>query len=162
MVFIATCFFLFFFLYKKRKLNKNRLDKVLGKSSELASTENFNISSQLILNNVVVGVDGIQRKLMLSRETNDFIDCEIIDMDHVKNCSVRKEFDAIGAGELQKNDLNPYVRTVTLDLELAHKLVHVPFYIRGKQGLHDLAVCESKAKDWQQMLNKMLLKQKRA
>jgi hypothetical protein len=112
---------------------------------------------------MVLGIDGIHRKLMMIREVEGVTNFNIIDLDKITACYVHKEYQSIRAGALQNGSPNQYIRSVTLDLRIAGgTTVSLPFYEKDKDKPDEIHICEARARDWESMLNKMLVKRARA
>ena len=140
---------------KDRFFNK-RLSGILYQSSEIATRFNLSFSSQVVLHDMVLGVDGVNRKIMIIKEINGNADCKTIDLNLVKECMVHKEYENIEAGGLRKRDLVKYLKSISLNLVMASgNNVILPFYEMKKNNPAELQTCESRARDWESMLNKL-------
>lgn len=141
------------FLYKK-------LSRLFNQSSEMASRNDLRFSSQLVLNDMVLSVDGIHRKLLVVKEDAAY---RIIDLNLVRLCTVHKEYFTIQAGALDNHTIEHYLKTISIQLSFyTGEVMSLPFYEKGIDHLHQAFECEAKARDWESMLNKLILKEKRA
>jgi hypothetical protein len=147
----------------KNRFVHKRLSSILFQSSEIASRNNLSFSSQLFLHKMILGVDGVNRKLVIIKDKNGLADCNTIDLNLIKECTVHKEYQKIEAGALKKNSLDQYLQKICLHLILSDGLmISLPFYEKGINFIDEMHTCEIRARDWESMLNKMRASQKRA
>lgn len=150
-------------LEMKNRFVHKRLSSILFQSSEIASRNNLSFSSQLFLRDMILGVDGVNRKLVVIKDINGLADCKTIDLNLIKECTIHKEYQKIEAGALRKSSLDQYLQTISLNLILSDGLlISLPFYEKGRNSLAEMHTCEVRARDWESMLNKMRARQKRA
>lgn len=124
--------------------------------SELGSKLNLAFSSQMLLNNKIIALDGIQRKLLVMDYDNEVNQHFIIDLNEVRCVSIKKNYSSIKPGELKKRSVDEFLETVCLQFENDNKKITVPFYEPGKNNLDDLAKLERNARTWQLILSKMI------
>ena len=75
-IFIAavTIIFVAFSVINKRNIKKKE-DKLLAQFSHAGSSNGLSFSSQEILRNKIIGLDGIQRKLVMVNEKEECTSC---------------------------------------------------------------------------------------
>src|SRR5689334_17409469 len=95
----AICFLLITIANKQK--NK-RMNSIMKKFSNLGTTYNLSFSSQEVLGNVIIGLDGINRKLLIL-EINSVQTDHVIDLHKVKHCTVKKYYGSIKPGGLKSN-----------------------------------------------------------
>jgi hypothetical protein len=77
---------------------KNTL-KLLNLFSGVAMQTNLSFSSQEILDNALIGLDGIQRKLLvITKIEDDKHDSLLIDLNDVKSCNMKKLYKNVNVG----------------------------------------------------------------
>jgi hypothetical protein len=137
--------------------NKNKrkaLSRQLSNFSLQGTNHNLSFSSQEILQDCVIGLDGVNRKIMLVH-TNNHDDCRIINLNNVKSCSVQKLYGMSGSGNSNKK-LEKYLERITLRLELVNgQPVEILFYNNLENHIYEITELEQKARQWETMLAKM-------
>ena len=148
------------------KLNKIKYFQL----HELSSRFSMSFSSHEVIGNKIIGVDGINRKLLVLEEADGRSNSYIIDLDEVRAISVKKIYNGIKAGELKKRRIEEFLKTIHLQFEFknGNKDTAWPFYENEIDNIYDLRKLERKAKNWQMILSKMtcmqnkkLIKEKR-
>ena len=138
--------------------------------SELGSKFSLSFSSHEVVGNKIIGLDGINRKLLVLEEADGRSNSYIIDLDEVRAISVKKIYNGIKAGELKKRRIEEFLKTIHLQFEFknGNKDAAWPFYENEIDNIYDLRKLERKAKNWQMILSKMtcmqnkkLIKEKR-
>lgn len=141
-------------------MNINAIDNSKAKFlelSELGSKFNLAFSSQEVLGNKIIGLDGIKRKLLILEENNGKPDSFIIDLNKVSNISVKKSYKNINAGDLKKKGLQEFLKSIVLQFfEGRNRSIILPIYEHEMDHISDLPKLEKKAKNWQTLLSKMM------
>ena len=148
----------FFFLIRiNNKQNREAMKKLLNHFSQCGTASGLVFSSQEVLKESIFGVDGIQRKvLVVNREEGQFSSF-IIDLRQVKNCSVKKIYGTIQAGELNGNKLDHFLEKIVLQFESEHSgAIEISFYKNSSDHVFETMDMEKKAKEWQVIFSKML------
>jgi hypothetical protein len=141
-------------LYK----NIMSVKKVFLKLSELGSRLNLSFSSHVLLIDKVIALDGIKRKLLVAKVADDLESPYTIELNQVKEISLRKTYSNIKPGELNKKKFNEFLETILLQFEYKDqgKKVGLPFYESDKHGIQNLDKLERNARVWQMILSKMI------
>lgn len=135
------------------------MNRLLHRFSELGSSYNLTFSSQEILHDCIIGLDGVNRKILVTRSTEDVIShSELIALSDVKSCSVIRQYGTIKSGELRVKKLETYLERIALHFEREgnQPSIEIPFYQHRKNGLHELERLEKKARHWEMLLSKMI------
>lgn len=142
------------FKLEKRK----RMNHLLHRFSELGSGNNLTFSSQEILHDCIIGLDGVNRKILVAQSVDGIIThTELIDLFTVKTCSVIRQYGSIKSGELRANKLETYLERLVLHFERDNEpAIEIPFYHYRKNGLHEIQKLEKKARHWELLLSKMI------
>lgn len=132
-------------------------DKYL-KLRELATKFNLSFSSRLVLRSRVIGLDGVNRRLLVAEISDNPESANIIELDHVKSVSVRKTYSGIKAGELDRRGLKEFLNEVHLQFEYVDgdNVFVLPFYERETDDFRNLSMLERNARTWQMILSKMI------
>jgi hypothetical protein len=150
--------------YLLRRAIENRqkqkeMKRLLDYFSRLGSKYNLTFSSQEVLRSCVIGLDGVQRKLLiLSGINNGPLSEYVIDLNEVSNCSVKKEYGRIQVNGLRKRKLEQYLERMTLNFKflIEKQPADIPFYKQTENHVSELAGLEDKAEKWKVILSKML------
>lgn len=139
---------------KKANLNKNKYLRL----SELGSELGLSFSSHLVLADKVIGLDGIQKKFLVSEFKNGQSEYRIIALDKVRSISVKRTYRGIKPGELNERRFEEFIETIHLKFECSDEgdAIILPFYERGTNHVADLTKVESNVKNWQLVLSKMI------
>jgi hypothetical protein len=143
---------------EKRKKQK-KMKRLLDYFSRLGSKYNLTFSSQEVLRSCIIGLDGVQRKLLiLSGINNGPLSEYVIDLNDVSNCSVKKEYGRIQVNGLRKRKLEQYLERMTLNFKflIEKQPAGIPFYRQTENSVSELADLEDKAERWKVILSKML------
>lgn len=157
--FVAAICLLLIGIHKKNK--QEAMNKLLNQFNQLATENNLRFSSQEILNHLVLGLDGINRKILVVTVEDKNYRSFLIDMREVKNCSVKKIFGTIKAGDLKHHKLEQYLEKIVLNFELYREPpVEILFYRNIVNHIYEMQELEQKAKHWETVLFKMITPQK--
>ena len=139
--------FSFLFVYASKIHSKRKLVQSLDRFSKLGSAHNLSFTSQEVLTDKIIGLDGLNRKLLVVEEKDKEFHSYIIDLGKVKTCSVKKS-------------MNNYSNHVSLEFYFKEneKPVSLCFYSSIVSSVYEAEALESKAKDWESMLSKLLIK----
>ncbi|MCU7549191.1 hypothetical protein OCK74_08695 [Chitinophagaceae bacterium LB-8] len=140
----------------------NRTTDFLARFSKLGIENNISFSSQEILNDCAIGLDGKHRKLVVLKQCGQFeYDWHIINLDEVLSCFIKKTYRGIKAGELKKRGIDNYLESIILRLEfLDHRTpIEISFYEHAVHKGRKVLELDRKAKNWQIMLSKMIRNQ---
>ena len=127
--------------------------------TELGIKNNLRFSSQEILANAVIALDGIQGKLLVINGIGkDQYHETLIDLDDLRSCTLKKEYGSIKVGDLKKRRLEQLLNRISLHFEFRNKKdsIDVPFYEQSETGKTNVSELELKANRWGIILSKML------
>src|SRR5579885_3685024 len=94
---VAVCLLL---VIMNNKQKRKALNRLLHEFSKTGTEHNLTFSSQEILKNCIVGLDGVKRKVLVLEklEETDFHSF-VIDLNAVKSCSVNRLYGTVSDGE---------------------------------------------------------------
>ena len=139
--------------YKNRK--NARLKKLLLQFSQLGSDNNLSFTSQEILHNSVIGLDGLNRKIVFLQETNGIYQWLIIDLNTVNHCSLKFSYRGFRSG--RKKNSGVYFEKLLLQFESNdNQLINVPFYMHTGIKLSTRRQLEQKARYWEAVIARMV------
>jgi len=130
--------------------------------SKWGSAFNLSFSSQEILSNKIIGLDGIKRKLLVAEKNNESGRPYIIELAKVTAITVKKIYNSIKAGALKTRRIEEFLESILLQFEYANQKdpIVLPFYERNLNEIQDLRGLEKKARNWQMILSKIATTQK--
>jgi hypothetical protein len=151
----AICLILVGLDKKQKRIAMNQL---LHAFHQKGSEHNLTFSGQEILSESILGLDGMNRKvLVLDKTAENGFNSFVIDLNEVKSCSVKKAYGTINGGDLKAKMMEQYLQTITLHFVLYDKPpADVVFYNHIGNHIYQIAELESKAKHWEALLSKVI------
>ncbi len=148
LAFLVTIAFIFCPLYFFTNTTRRKKENLCFHLSREGAANNLIFCSQEILQNKVIGIDGIHRKIMILEKIRNRYDCSVICLDEVQTCElVEKNFRAIGLQFEFKKHSQP---------------ASIIFYDSLINSKRELELLKAKAEYWSVMLSKMLIANVRA
>jgi hypothetical protein len=145
------------------KEKRKAMNKVLNQFRELGTVFNLTFSGQEILKDCILGFDGVHQKLLVQKnqDENTFHSI-VIDLNEVKECTVKKHYGKINSGDLKKRKLEHFLEKIVLQFAFVnnHPPVEVRFYHHSTNHIFDIPVLEQKARHWQAILSIMPIPEK--
>jgi hypothetical protein len=153
---IAIICFLLVGINNKQK--RKHMKQFLTRFSELGSKNDMNFSSQVILKNSAIGLDGIGRKLLMGEEKDEVaFFSTVIDLHDLVSCSVKKQYASISGGDLKKRKMDTYLEKITLQFNRrSSPPAEVIFFNHTDNQVNEIADLTQKAKHWEAIINKLL------
>jgi hypothetical protein len=133
--------------------------KLLDHFTGIAMQSNLSFSSQEILETALIGLDGIQRKLLVITKTGaDEYDSLLIDLKEVKSCNKKKLYKNVNVGGTEKIKLEKQIDKIVLDFEFAdgRPSVQITFFEPLTNHILTMSELEKKAGNWEAMLSKLI------
>jgi hypothetical protein len=126
--------------------------------SELGSRFNLSFSSQLVLGNKIIALDGIKKCLLVLETDAALSQSCIIDLNKVVAVTVKKSYRSINQGELKSRDIEEFVKRIDLQFEFSNKneTIVLPFYESEIDEQRDRPKLNRNAKNWQMILSKII------
>jgi hypothetical protein len=161
-LFIATVVLMLIWINnrKRKKTTLALLNQFTGKAME----SNLSFSSQEILDEALIGLDGIQRKLLVIKKTgDDKYDTQLIDLKEVRKCSRRKIYQSIKVEDGKKAGLQSEIEKIVLEFEYFNGRSPTQIIFFEPVNLHILAMPEldEKAKKWEGILSQLISTEQR-
>jgi len=144
-------------LFMMDKQARLKTVELLNKFNKYGSQNNFSFSSQEILRNAIIGLDGVHRKILVLF-TKDKLQFELIDLQEVHKCRVIKYFKSISMKEWKGKNKEAYCEKIELHFEMNGKKspIVITFYDKAHNHLFAISELEQKAKRWETLLSKMI------
>ena len=141
------------------------MKQLLKKFSELAAHNKLSFSSQEVIKQSIIGLDGINRKLLILQTINNgAVDAALININDIETCSVKKQYGAIKSGGLRSKPFDDYLEKMYLHFEIKNQdsPIDIPVYDHASNEAFEIPGLERKARRWESVLSKMRLKPKTA
>lgn len=146
--------------------NRSRQQSITGLSNRLSEsgTKNaFSFSSQEMFTNSIIGLDGINKKLVIVKrlDENEY-QSAIVNLNHVERCYVKRLTRSIGTEDRNSRTEN-HLEQIALHFEFidGQQAVDVHFYDHLVNSIFEMPGLEQKAKSWEAILSKILRKKSR-
>ena len=150
---VAICLLLIG-IHNKHK--REAMNRILKHFSQLGTENNLSFSSHELLSNCILGLDGMNRKILVVTREDNYYGSFIINLDEIKSCTVKKVYGTIKVGDLKNHKLEQYLKKIVLHFELHQKLpVEIVFYKNLDNHIYETQELECKAKHWEAILSKM-------
>ena len=150
---VAICLLLIS-IHNKHK--REAMNNLLKHFSQLGTENNLNFSGQEILNNCILGLDGVNRKILVVAKEDGFYSSFMIDLNEVKGCTVKKIYGTIKVGDLKDHKLDQYLEKIILHFEFNRRSpVEIVFYKNHENHIYETQEREQKARHWEAILSKM-------
>lgn len=150
-------FFVALVTANERRKKQNHIKQFLIRFSKLGLRHNLSFSSQEILPDAAIGLDGVHRKLLILNGTDETIQTnQLLDLNEVKMCMVKKEYGIIAAADVKGRD--QYLEKIVLHFSFRNgqEPTAIKFYDHLFDDIHAIKEMSEKAKHWEVMLSKML------
>jgi hypothetical protein len=150
---VVICLFLIS-IHNKHK--REAMNKLLKHFSQLGTENDLSFSSQEILKDCILGLDGVHRKVLLVKREDGVFSSSIIELNQVKDCSVKKIYGTIKAGDLKSHKLENYLEKIVLHFDVDNKPpVDIVFYDHFDNHIYETLELDQKARHWETILSKM-------
>ena len=152
---LALCF-LFISIAKRHK--RKAMNHLLYHFSELGTLYALSFSSHEVLNDCIIGLDGVQGKLLIMSVNNETAgQHEVIELKEVKACSLRKYYGNIQPQALKSRPLDHHLQKMVLHFEMMGATPkEVTFYHHTADAYESLKELHTRAGHWETLLSKML------
>jgi hypothetical protein len=155
--FVAGITLVFIQIEKQKK--RRHLNRFLARFSEQGTRNNLTFSSQEILHDAAIGLDGVHRKLLvLSGEDEKSFNNYLISLNDIRSCVVKKQYGAIETTGLKNEKMEHFLEKLSLCFELKNGAdpVEVIFFHYLTGNVYQMEEMEEKARHWEVILSKML------
>lgn len=155
-IFVAGICLLLALVNNKQK--RKALHYRLQQFSKEGTKHNLSFSSQEILENCTIGLDGIQRKLLVMQQNDAAFHSFLINLDEVKACSVKRLYGTINDADTKAKSAEQFLEKIVLHFAFTNgqAAVQVPFYEHLTNNVYEVSTLEAKAKRWEEILSRMV------
>jgi len=140
------------------KQRKKTSTELLNHFSKLGTGNNLSFSSQEILENCIIGLDGIQRKLLILKKIDkDEYDSILLDLNEVRKCSKKNIYTRVNIGTSKKERFENHLDKIVLDFDFIdnRQPVQILFFEPITNHVFAMLELEQKAKKWETILSQI-------
>jgi hypothetical protein len=144
------------FIARHRKNLKKEARGNFHRFSTAGTERQLSFSRQEIVQNKIIGFDGIQQVLMIAELDNNY-DIICIAVKELAACSMDKVFYTVGETAIDKEKVLKEIKLV-FHFHDNREPVHVLFYNNHNDSIYLMADMETKAKEWQAAISRLIPK----
>ena len=140
------------------RMDRKKKQNFFLRLSQEGIANDLTFCSQEILQNKVIGIDGIHRKIMVLEKTKNKYNCSVISLDEVYHCELITDRSLLNAGNLKKLETEKSLKAIELQFKFKNQAqaASIKFYDSLVNSKRELALLKAKAEYWSIMLSKML------
>ncbi len=144
------------FSFLTRRNRKAKEQKFVDLFNKAGEENGLSFSSQEILRNKIIGLDGINRKFVVVNENEK---SRVINLDEVGKCFMEKHLGTYTREDEKSSGYEMFVKTISLKFEFKKKKDSetIVFYDILLNPEVEEKLMEAKAKDWETILSKMII-----
>ena len=134
------------------------MNELLRSFSDSAIKNNLSISGQQVINDSMIGLDAVNRKLLVVNKTKDnLFDNVVIDLTEVEQCKVASVSGVIDYGSSKNSKLDQLLEKIVLRFSFnsGNRSYDFPFYTYN-DSLYTLQDLQAKAKQWEAYIKPLL------
>jgi len=153
----VAIFMLFIFVNKQ---NSNRQNKaLLSAFNHTGAVRGLSFSSQQVLNNKIIGLDGLRQQLLILDFAGDNTVTQL-PLDEVKDCTIKKSYKSVDYGNAKKSAIEQELQSIAVEFTFKNRPGNftLSFYDSKLNSVYEMAELEAKARDWQVLLSKLVSK----
>jgi hypothetical protein len=157
-VIISICLIL---VSVNNKARQKTTASLLAHFRKLGTENSLSFSSQEILENGIIGLDGIQRKLLtLKKIGENKYDSLVLDLNVVKTCSKKKIYRSVNIGTEKKEKFENQIDKIVLAFDFIdnRQPIQISFFDPVTNHIFAMPELEQKAKNWETILTKLINK----
>ncbi len=144
------------FAYLNKRSRKAKEQKFIDLFNKAGEEHGLYFSSQEVLHNKIIGLDGIHRKFVVVNE-NEI--SRVISLDDVKKCSMQKHLETYKRADEKSSGYEMFVKSIFLQFDFKDKrpAETIVFFDNLLQPHAEEIIMESKSKAWEIILSKMII-----
>lgn len=159
-IFVAVLLFISYLRFISI-ITKKKKEKLFLRLSKDGDSNGLTFCSQELLENKLIGIDGIHRKIMIVERIKNHYESSIISLEEVHHCELITNEDEIA--DMNFKTFSEQIKSVVLELRFEFNNHHETVSIIFAKGLNtsrkEIELLRSKAEYWSLMFSKMLAKQ---
>lgn len=150
------------FISISKKNTRNRNEGNFKLFSLAGSNHGLSFSKLEILKNKIIGLDNFHRAVLIYEFENE--NAIRINMKEVNNCTFNKQYDSIDTGTDKKAKMEKHLSSIDLKFSIKRSTepILISFYNSSVNNIYEMTELEAKAKEWETVLSKMIVKELKA
>ncbi|HEX6846471.1 MAG TPA: hypothetical protein VF144_05810 [Chitinophagaceae bacterium] len=140
------------------KERKKASTELLNHFSKLGTENKLSFSSQEILETCIIGLDKIQRKLLVLKKIDKAeYDSILLDLNDVKKCTKRNIYIRINIGTSKKERFEDHIDKIVLDFDFMdnRQPVQILFFEHVTNDIFAMPELEKKANKWEAIVSQI-------
>ena len=150
------------FISISKKNTTKRKEENLKLFNLAGSNHGLSFSKYELLKNKIIGLDNVRQAVLIYEFENENAIC--INMKEVNNCTVNKQYDSIDMGTDKKAKMEKHLSSIDLKFSIKRSTepISISFYDSSVNNIYEMTELEAKAKEWETVLSKMIVKELKA
>lgn len=142
------------------KNDRKKRENLFVRLSREGSANNLTFCCQEVLQNKVLGFDGINRKIMILEKVRHQYSCDLISLDEVQKCAVKISTGFSNPGIPDYSEFGNKLQSIELQFEFKSPApaTSIIFYNSSVNSRREQAILRAKAEYWKTMFSKILVK----
>ena len=141
-----------------RREKRKKTIELLDQFRRIGIAKNLSFSSQEVLENSVIGLDGIKRKLLIVEKSKDgrfnFLH---VDLNQLKNCTAKRFYRSVNMGTGKREEYEKHLDKIVLHIELFNgEPADLVFFDPLRDPTTRMHELEEKAAKWEGVLSKLV------
>jgi len=156
---VALIIFLLVLISKRSE--KKRQHEIFMKLSDAGSRLGLSFTSQEILGENILALDGLNRKLVLLEPAGDDYTTSVLALEEVKACKLKTDHINMMHADNKQGRTELFLNSILLQFEFKENRspFEVKFYDANVHSIYQLPDLRVKAADWDVMISKLIFKQ---
>jgi len=159
-VILSTTGIALFFIFINKRTTSKRNKALLHFFNQAGSENGLAFSSQEVLKNKIIGLDGLNQTLSVFEflQSDKVIHIRLSD---VHNCTLKKEYETVSFGNGKSADTEQHLRSINLKFTFKNGQdpVSISFYDSNFHTIYEMAELEAKTRTWETILSKITCKE---
>lgn len=144
------------FQFINQRNQKARDKKFIDLFNRAGEEYGLSFSSQELLRNKIIGLDGIHRKFVVVNENEK---SRVINLNEVKKCFIEKKLETYSRGNEKSSGYEMFVKKIVLKFQFNNRKEpqSIVFYDNLLNPPGEEKLMEAKARGWETILSKMII-----
>ena len=149
-------------IFESKKNTTKRKEENFKLFNLAGSNHGLSFSKYELLKKKIIGLDNVRQAVLIYEFENENTIC--INMKEVKNCTVSKQYDSIDMGTDKKAKMENHLSSIDLKFSIKRSTepISISFYDSSVNNIYEMTELEAKAKEWETVLSKMIVKELKA
>jgi hypothetical protein len=128
------------------------------KLSTIAKARRLTFSSVLKIGSYIIAIDAMRKKLLYFKNMHHTKSCVMIDLNHVSQCSIRKQYKPIEAGALNTSRLADFLKSISMIFHFKKRpgSLSIPLHESGNDQMVDVEALEREVKTCEMVISNLI------